>query len=125
MTGYFCFALFRFSDESAEPQFNNFKKQNTMEGSSNSSLSSNVDSPSMSCETITDTPTNVSMHSKNSSIGGASLMLRDFDEDDEEDDLETDWSSKISAEILETLTDVEKKRQEIINGELMNSFCTS
>lgn len=87
-----------------------------MEGSSNSSLSSNVDSPSMSCDVITDTPTNVSTHSKNSSIGGTSLMLRDFDEDDEEDELEMDWSSKISSEILETLSDVEKKRQEIING---------
>uniref|UniRef100_A0A1I8P3A6 DH domain-containing protein n=1 Tax=Stomoxys calcitrans TaxID=35570 RepID=A0A1I8P3A6_STOCA len=38
-------------------------------------------------------------------------------ESDEEDDLinEADWSSNVAAEILATLTDAEKKRQEIIN----------
>lgn len=39
-------------------------------------------------------------------------------ESDEEDDLnEADWSSNVTAELLAALTDAEKKRQEIINGE--------
>lgn len=114
---FYFLSLLANSDESVEPQFtSSFKKQPTVEGSSNSSLSSAMESPSMSCEAITEA-SNVSMHSKNSSIGGASIITREFDEDDDEDDLDTDWSSKIAPEILEAMTDVEKKRQEIINGE--------
>lgn len=93
-----------------------------MEGSSNSSLSSNIESPSVSSEAIPDTTTtnsttNVSMHSKSGSIGGASVIARDFIEDDDDDVMpnEADWSSKIPSEKLDAMTDVEKKRQEIIN----------
>lgn len=48
-------------------------------------------------------------------------MTRHWNVDsDEEDDLinESDWSSNVAAEVLAALTDAEKKRQEIINGEL-------
>ena len=31
-------------------------------------------------------------------------------------DLETTWSSNVTQEIIQQLTDAEKKRQEIING---------
>ena len=40
--------------------------------------------------------------------------------DSEEEDLEADWSSNVAADILQTLSDAEKKRQEIINGEFIN-----
>lgn len=39
--------------------------------------------------------------------------------DDETGELEADWSSHVSADILHTLTDSEKRRQEIINGEFV------
>lgn len=87
-----------------------------MEGSSNSSLSSTVESPSISSEAIAEVP-NVAHHSKTSSISGTSAMSREIEEelgDDEE--IDTDWSSRISPEILEKMSDAEKKRQEIING---------
>lgn len=35
---------------------------------------------------------------------------------DSEDEDEADWSSHVSADILHTLSDTEKRRQEIING---------
>lgn len=38
------------------------------------------------------------------------------DSEDEAGDLEADWSSNVSPDILQTLSDAEKKRQEIING---------
>lgn len=38
------------------------------------------------------------------------------DSEDETCDIEVDWSSNISVDILQTLSDGEKKRQEIING---------
>ncbi|XP_063697194.1 rho guanine nucleotide exchange factor 11 isoform X3 [Culicoides brevitarsis] len=106
-------------DESVEPQFNSFKSQQKMEGSSNSSLSSTVESPSISCEAITEAPTapSSSHHSKTSSFSGTSALSKDIVDDElgDDDELETDWSSKISTEILDTMSDVEKKRQEIIN----------
>lgn len=44
-------------------------------------------------------------------------------ESDEEDDLnEADWSSNVTAELLAALTDAEKKRQEIINGECHSKY---
>lgn len=44
--------------------------------------------------------------------------------DDETGELEADWSSHVSADILHTLTDSEKRRQEIINGEFVkNRHC--
>lgn len=62
--------------------------------------------------------------SNTSFLGGSvagSQMTRHWNVDsDEEDDLinESDWSSNVAAEVLAALTDAEKKRQEIINGEL-------
>lgn len=38
------------------------------------------------------------------------------DSDDEVGDCIADWSSNVAADILLTLSDGEKKRQEIING---------
>lgn len=38
------------------------------------------------------------------------------DSEDEAGELEADWSSHVSADILHTLSDTEKRRQEIING---------
>lgn len=40
------------------------------------------------------------------------------DSEDEAGDLEADWSSNVSADMLQTLSDGEKKRQEVINGKL-------
>lgn len=40
-----------------------------------------------------------------------------FESDDDDDLNEADWSSNVTAELLAALTDAEKKRQEIINGE--------
>jgi len=39
-----------------------------------------------------------------------------FESEDEDDLNETDWSSVVKVEMLAALTDAEKKRQEIING---------
>lgn len=39
-----------------------------------------------------------------------------IDSEDETFEIEADWSSNISGDILQTLSDGEKKRQEIING---------
>jgi len=36
-------------------------------------------------------------------------------------DLETTWSSNVTQEIIQQLTDAEKKRQEIINGKCSSS----
>lgn len=44
------------------------------------------------------------------------------DSDDEAGDCIVDWSSNVAADILQTLSDGEKKRQEIINGK---SFAAS
>lgn len=44
------------------------------------------------------------------------------DSEDEAGDLEADWSSNVSAEILQTLSDAEKKRQEIINGKYWSAI---
>lgn len=38
------------------------------------------------------------------------------DSEDEAGDIEADWSSNVGADILQTLSNTEKKRQEIING---------
>lgn len=38
------------------------------------------------------------------------------DSEDEAGDLEPDWSSNVGADVLQSLSDAEKKRQEIING---------
>lgn len=38
------------------------------------------------------------------------------DSEEETGELEADWSSHVSADILHTLSDTEKRRQEIING---------
>ena len=38
------------------------------------------------------------------------------DSEDEAGEPEADWSSHVSADILQTLSDTEKRRQEIING---------
>lgn len=38
------------------------------------------------------------------------------DSEDEAGELEADWSSHVGAEFLHTLSDTEKRRQEIING---------
>ncbi|KAM7343585.1 rho guanine nucleotide exchange factor 2 isoform 3-T3 [Cochliomyia hominivorax] len=62
-----------------------------------------------------------SIGSSNASFMGGSAaggqMARHWNfESDEEDDLnEADWSSNVSGEVLASLTDAEKKRQEIIN----------
>ncbi len=41
------------------------------------------------------------------------------DSDDEAGDCIADWSSNVAADILQTLSDAEKKRQEIINGKIL------
>lgn len=43
------------------------------------------------------------------------------DSDDEAGDCIADWSSNVAADILQTLSDGEKKRQEIINGKSAKS----
>lgn len=44
------------------------------------------------------------------------------DSEDEAGEPEADWSSHVSADILQTLSDTEKRRQEIING---NCICSA
>lgn len=41
----------------------------------------------------------------------------DWEGSDDECLGDEDWASQIAAEVLQTLSDAEKKRQEIINGE--------
>lgn len=41
------------------------------------------------------------------------------DSEEEAGEPEADWSSHVSADILNTLSDTEKRRQEIINGKKM------
>lgn len=48
--------------------------------------------------------------------GGQMARHWNFESDEEDDLNEADWSSNVSAEVLASLTDAEKKRQEIING---------
>ncbi|GAB0090163.1 hypothetical protein DMENIID0001_048550 [Sergentomyia squamirostris] len=78
--------------------------------SSSSSLSSNsLDSPSISFEAVGAPPPTAGTH-----VG---LAPRSWVESDEEGggDCETDWSSNVASDVLATLSDAEKKRQEIIN----------
>lgn len=42
------------------------------------------------------------------------------DSEDEAGEPEADWSSHVSADILQTLSDTEKRRQEIINGNYLH-----
>ncbi|XP_055706170.1 uncharacterized protein LOC129803551 isoform X3 [Phlebotomus papatasi] len=78
--------------------------------SSSSSLSSNsLDSPSISFDAV----------GAPSSCSGTQpgVVPRQWVESEDEGggDLETDWSSNVPADILQNLSDAEKKRQEIIN----------
>lgn len=47
---------------------------------------------------------------------GQTIRQWNFESDEDDDLNEVDWSSNVDAEILASLTDAEKKRQEIING---------
>lgn len=70
--------------------------------------SSNLGSPSTSLEAV-GTPSGQQ--------GIVSCAPRQWvDSEDEAGKLEADWSSHVSADILHTLSDTEKRRQEIING---------
>lgn len=51
-----------------------------------------------------------------SAAGGGGGRHWNFESDEEDDLNEADWSSNVAGEILAALTDAEKKRQEIING---------
>ncbi|XP_059622198.1 uncharacterized protein LOC132265518 [Phlebotomus argentipes] len=78
--------------------------------SSSSSLSSNsLDSPSISFEAVGASTAGAASHH--------AVSARQWVESDDEaaGDLETDWSSNVAADILQNLSDAEKKRQEIIN----------
>lgn len=54
------------------------------------------------------------------SINGSGLPLTqrqwEFEIDDDDDFNDTDWSSNVPVDLLTSLSDTEKKRQEIING---------
>lgn len=51
--------------------------------------------------------------------GVASCAPRQWvDSEDEAGEPEADWSSHVGPDILHTLSDTEKRRQEIINGKL-------
>lgn len=71
------------------------------------SLSSSLDNtPSSSLEAVAaSTTANVAV-----------IAPREWAESDEECLGDEDWASQIASELLQTLTDAEKKRQEIING---------
>lgn len=47
----------------------------------------------------------------------AVIAPREWAESDDECLGDEDWASQIASELLQSLTDAEKKRQEIINGE--------
>lgn len=59
---------------------------------------------------------NLSFWGNTSALAGLPQRQWHFDSDEDDDLNEADWSSNVAAEILGTLTDAEKKRQEIING---------
>lgn len=50
----------------------------------------------------------------------AVIPTLEWEDTDDECLGEEDWASQIAAELLQSLSDAEKKRQEIINGELAN-----
>lgn len=56
----------------------------------------------------------------NASVNGSGLPLTqrqwDFEIEDDDDLNDADWSSNVPADVLTSLSDTEKKRQEIING---------
>ncbi|XP_037917502.1 uncharacterized protein LOC119655610 isoform X4 [Hermetia illucens] len=86
---------------------------------SSSSLSStSLESPSISLEQVTgpsiSNSINISQLAATATSGVTSRQWLESEEE-EPDHLETDWSSNVAAEILATLSDIEKKRQEIIN----------
>jgi hypothetical protein len=64
----------------------------------------------MNLSSVTITP--------NKPMPGTSLDTSSSSSEDESfsRDLETTWSSNVTQEIIQQLTDAEKKRQEIING---------
>lgn len=66
-------------------------------------------------------PSNITNQSSNITFtsnitGPATQFTHDSDIDDDNFN-EADWSSHVAQEILANLSDYEKKRQEIINGE--------
>lgn len=66
-----------------------------------------LDSPSTSLEAV-GAPT--------AGQGTVPVPRQWVDSEDEAGDLEADWSSNVDADLLQTLSKDEKKRQEIING---------
>ncbi|KAL9914982.1 rho guanine nucleotide exchange factor 2 isoform 2-T9 [Glossina fuscipes fuscipes] len=58
---------------------------------------------------------NLSFWGNTSALAGLPQRQWHFDSDEDDDLNEADWSSNVAAETLGTLTDGEKKRQEIIN----------
>lgn len=70
--------------------------------------SSLENSPSLSLETVGANP----------AATGSVPVPRQWVDSEDECVGDEDWSSHIAPEVLQTLSDGEKKRQEIINGEL-------
>lgn len=71
-----------------------------------------ADSPNISLDTVGTNTT-----------GQSSMPIpQQWVDSDDEADLEVDWSSNVAPDILQSLSEAEKKRQEIINGKLIYTF---
>lgn len=84
-------------------------------GSSNSSISSGLENPSHSLEPIIATPQVQAAIQQQLNVSGPRQWV-DSEDDTCLQELVPDWGSNVAPEVLQTLTDHEKKRQEIING---------
>lgn len=89
--------------------------QQRISGSSNSSHSSDLDSPSLSMDHsyTGDVP------AAESAINSYSQIQQQLDSDDELIDM--DWASTVPLDVLQSMNNDEKKRQEVINGNFLGS----
>lgn len=99
-----------FSDEHSE-----YGISNTTWRSSSSSLSSNGSRDGSNMSLDRSNLANQSSNITFSTNTGQANYVHDSDIDDDNFS-EVDWSSHVPTEILSNLSDIEKKRQEIING---------
>jgi len=104
--GNFFNCVFLSSDEQNDLEYRHFS------GSSTSSLSSSTNSPSTSMEQVGINAT------QPSTLFPTQPTARHWIDSDDECNgelVETDWTSNVGTDILQTLSDAEKKRQEVIN----------
>jgi hypothetical protein len=99
----------RCSDEQNDLEYRNFS------GGSTSSLSSGLDSPSTSLEQVGVTAQATLVGVCFPTQPTARQWIDSDDDGGNVELVEADWSSNVAIDILQTLSDAEKKRQEVIN----------